>query len=123
MHSLTLLALPLLASAHILPPTLFTRQSTACFIVGTETLPKEVADVATAIAGDVTCAAAATTLDNVPDVTSGGVTFSDVDFSASTLSPLAFALQEFATADPVADTDLQRIQDSRSSPWLSRTLA
>ncbi|KAK8054609.1 hypothetical protein PG994_009676 [Apiospora phragmitis] len=86
----------------------------ACFVVGTETLPKEVADVATSLAGKITCNAKVKTLSGVPDVsTASGVTFSSVDFSQSkTQTPLAFALDKFAT-DPtsLAKTDLQQFQD------------
>lgn len=90
------------------------RQQKACFIVGTETLPKEVSDVAATLAGSITCNAKVKTLSGVPDVsTASGVTFSSVDFSQSkTQTPLAFALDKFAT-DPksLAKTDLKQFQD------------
>lgn len=47
----------------------------------------------------------------MPDVTSGNVTFSDIDFSQSNDTPLQFALNTFATAEPLADSDLQTFQD------------
>jgi hypothetical protein len=103
--------LSLLSSATALP-ALTTRQTNACFIVGNEVLPAEVADVVTAIQNDITCSATAKTISSVPDVTSGNTSFSDIDFSASNQTPLAFALSEFATATPLADTDLQAFQDS-----------
>lgn len=91
-----------------------TRQQKACFVVGTETLPKEVSDVAATLAGSITCNAKVKTLSGVPDVsTASGVTFSSVDFSQSkTQTPLAFALDKFAT-DPtsLAKTDLKQFQD------------
>ncbi|KAI1343148.1 hypothetical protein F5Y15DRAFT_278531 [Xylariaceae sp. FL0016] len=86
--------------------------SSACFLIGSETLPEETADSADALAATVTCSSSATTIDGVPDVTSGATTFSDIDFSQSDQTPLAFALSQFATADPLADTDLQTFQDS-----------
>jgi len=74
--------------------------------VGNTALPAEVADVVTAIENSVTCNAAVKTIGNVPDVIQDGVTFSSINFAASTQSPLAFALSEFATANPLASTDL-----------------
>ena len=86
------------------------RQASACFVVGTQTLPAEVANIVTDIQTDVTCSTS-TTIGNVPDVTSGGSTFSSIDFSKSSQTPLEFALAQFATANPLADTDLQKFQD------------
>ncbi|KAL1867063.1 hypothetical protein Daus18300_006462 [Diaporthe australafricana] len=82
----------------------------ACFVVGSTALPAEVQDSVTAIQSAVTCGTA-TTIDKVPDVTSGAVSFSDVDFSKSSSSPLQFALDTFATAADPADTDLATLQD------------
>ncbi|KAI1416663.1 hypothetical protein F5Y13DRAFT_154456 [Hypoxylon sp. FL1857] len=83
----------------------------ACFVIGSETLPQETADIAADLASTVTCSKSATTISNVPDVTSGSTTFSSIDFSQSSQTPLQFALSQFATADPLADTDLQTFQD------------
>ncbi|KAJ4363649.1 hypothetical protein N0V83_009945 [Neocucurbitaria cava] len=96
-----------LSSAYAITP----RQS-ACFVVGTTALPAEVADVVTSLGSSITCSATVKTLSNVPDVTSGAVSFSSIDFSQSTQTPLQFALSQFATADPLASTDLQTFQDS-----------
>jgi len=89
------------------------RQAKACFVVGTETLPKEVSDVAATLAGSITCNAKVKTLSGVPDVsTASGVTFSSVDFTqAKSQTPLAFALSKFATAPTLADTNLKQFQD------------
>ncbi|KAJ4423104.1 hypothetical protein N0V82_002233 [Gnomoniopsis sp. IMI 355080] len=93
------------------PSEVSSRQAAAaCFVVGKETLPAEVADSVTAIQSSVTCGSG-TTIDNVPDVTSGAVSFSDVDFSKSSDTPLQFALNTFNTSSPLADTDLQTVQD------------
>ncbi|KAH3911977.1 hypothetical protein HBI56_174590 [Parastagonospora nodorum] len=108
-HAITLFSLLSLGAAT---PIIANRQANACFVVGNTALPAEVADVATSLENTVTCSATAKTLSNVPDVTSGGVTFSSIDFSKSPDSPLAFALKEFATANPLANTDLQQFQDS-----------
>lgn len=59
----------------------------------------------------MTCSTTKTTIDNVPDVTSGNVSFSSIDFSQSSSTPLQFALDTFATSSPLADTDLQTVQD------------
>lgn len=82
----------------------------ACFVVGKEALPAEVQDSVTAIQSSVTCGSG-TTIDNVPDVTSGSTTFSDVDFSKSSSSPLQFALDTFATPADPATADLATLQD------------
>lgn len=82
----------------------------ACFVVGKETLPAEVQDSVTAIQSAVTCGSG-TTIDNVPDVTSGSATFSKIDFSKSSSSPLQFALDTFATPADPATADLATLQD------------
>jgi hypothetical protein len=109
-------ALPVIAllgfsTAYVIPDTsLSNRQAAACFVIGKTVLPQEVADAVTAISPGITCSPTAKTLNGVPDVTSGGVSFSSIDFSRSKSSPLQFALDTFATADPVADTDLAKFQ-------------
>lgn len=82
------------------------KRADACFIVGSTTLPAEVSDTAIAIQNNVTCNLAKTTVGKAPDVTSGGITFSSIDFSQSSLTPLNFALTTFATTDPLASSDL-----------------
>jgi hypothetical protein len=109
--STTALSLLSLLGATTALPTLSTRQSNACFIVGTNELPAEVADVVTSIQNRITCSANTTTIGSVPDVSSNGVPFSSIDFSTSDQTPLAFALDQFATETPLADTDLQAFQD------------
>jgi hypothetical protein len=117
MHAHILPTLSLLSIALALPTTnILTRQSNACFVIGNTALPAEVERVNTAIQDSITCSTSATTLSNVPDVTSGSVTFSDIDFSKSGQTPLEFALEKFATADPLASTDLQTFQDSMFYP-------
>jgi len=111
-------AIALLASSALATPvsSKVARQANGspCFVIGQETLPKEVADAATSLQNAVTCSAnGVTTLSGVPDVTSGDVSFSDVDFSqARGQSTLAFALDKFATKTPLASTDLQFFEDS-----------
>ncbi|PKS07408.1 hypothetical protein jhhlp_006011 [Lomentospora prolificans] len=93
-------------------PYVAPRQANACFVIGDEVLPESVVDTVTAVQGSITCNTDVQTLSGVPDVTSGDVTFSDVNFANSDLTPLEFALTEFAAADPLADTDLQRFEDT-----------
>ncbi|KAI1380246.1 hypothetical protein F4677DRAFT_254380 [Hypoxylon crocopeplum] len=112
----TLPKIPFVSSTEVIQLTntaIIPRQSAqqACFVVGDETLPEETADIAAALASTVTCDDSEETIAGVPDVTSGSTTFSSVDFSQSSQTPLEFALSQFATADPLADTDLQTFQD------------
>lgn len=105
--------LSILSTSTARPTTSLThRQANACFVIGSTALPAEVANTVIAIQNDVTCSNTATTLSNVPDVSSGSATFSAIDFSRSSQTPLDFALGEFATAEPLADTDLQAFQDN-----------
>ncbi|KAI0169303.1 hypothetical protein GGR52DRAFT_574522 [Hypoxylon sp. FL1284] len=95
-------------------PVVYMRQNTqnACFLIGDEALPEETADVAANLASTVTCDNTVSTIAGVPDVTSGATSFSSVDFSqASGQTPLEFALSKFATAPPLAATDLEAFQD------------
>lgn len=99
-----------LTKAPATAPTLSTRQA-ACFVIGNTALPAEVEDTVTSIQAAITCDTSTTTISGVPDVTSGDVTFSSIDFSQSSQTPLEFALDKFATASPLASTDLQTFQD------------
>ncbi|KAH7076010.1 hypothetical protein FB567DRAFT_452410 [Paraphoma chrysanthemicola] len=113
MHSTTIFAvLGSFALSAAMPQHIGNRQASACFVIGDTTLPGEVADVVTSIQGDITCSANAKTISNVPDVTSGAVSFSSIDFSKSDQTPLEFALSKFATAEPLASTDLQTFEDN-----------
>ncbi|EHA57879.1 hypothetical protein MGG_05608 [Pyricularia oryzae 70-15] len=82
----------------------------ACFVIGKTTLPKEVSDAAASIAPRVKCNAAVKTIDGVPDVIEGDVAFSKINFAESKQTPLAFALENFKTATPLASTDLKKFQ-------------
>ncbi|KAL7754502.1 hypothetical protein RI367_000487 [Sorochytrium milnesiophthora] len=83
----------------------------ACFLVGNETLPAEVAAGIPRLEQAVTCNLNRKTIGNVPDVRSGRVTFTSVDFSKSKQPTLAFALSRFKTASPLASNDLRVFQD------------
>ncbi len=108
-----LAVLSIFSASMALPTTDITsRQANACFVIGNTALPGEVADTVAAIQNAVTCSNTATTISNVPDVSSGSATFSAIDFSKSSQTPLEFAISQFATAEPLADTDLQTFQDN-----------
>ncbi|GAW23513.1 hypothetical protein ANO14919_130720 [Xylariales sp. No.14919] len=109
--------IPFVASSDVIPIragpiAIAARQNQACFVIGSETLPQETADVADELANVVTCSNSATSIAGVPDVTSGSTSFSSIDFSQSNQSPLQFALSNFATEDQLANTDLQFFQDA-----------
>ncbi|CAG7562163.1 unnamed protein product [Fusarium equiseti] len=99
-----------LAGTAFAAPHLAKRQN-PCFIVGNEVLPEEVSNSAAGLASAVTCDTSRTTIDGVPDVNSNGVTFSSVNFAESGQSPLAFALDQFATSSPLADNDVNKFQN------------
>ncbi|KAH6721316.1 hypothetical protein DL95DRAFT_461624 [Leptodontidium sp. 2 PMI_412] len=111
MHSTTLISALALAGTAFSVPLFHPRQADACFIIGSTTLPAEVADVVTSLANTITCSSSSTTLSGVPDVTSGSTTFSSINFASSSSSALTFALSEFATETPLASTDLALFQD------------
>jgi hypothetical protein len=101
-----------LTSAWVIPDTTLTsRQAKACFVVGNTVLPQEVVDSVTSVQSSITCDPALKTLSGVPDVTSGTTSFSSIDFSKSNASPLQFSLDKFATATPLASTNLAAFQD------------
>ncbi|CAG8952376.1 hypothetical protein HYFRA_00001123 [Hymenoscyphus fraxineus] len=93
------------------PISLESRQAKLCTLVGTQTLPKEVQDAADNLASKVTCDPTKKTIEGVPDAISGTVSFSSIDFSKSKDSSLTFALKEFATAEPLASSDVALFTD------------
>ncbi|KAK0623919.1 hypothetical protein B0T14DRAFT_565235 [Immersiella caudata] len=86
------------------------RQTRACFIVGSEVLPAEVANIVTDLQPRITCDPTQRTLSGVPDVSSGDVSFSSINFATSGQSALEFALDRFATRTPLASNDLATFQ-------------
>lgn len=94
----------------ILASHLHKRQN-ACFVIGSETLPDEISSIASSLANTITCDTSQITIDGVPDVSSGGVSFSSINFANSGQSPLAFSLDQFATSWPLAGNDLQAFQN------------
>ncbi|KAI0870860.1 hypothetical protein GGS24DRAFT_492699 [Hypoxylon argillaceum] len=107
--------LPFITSADVIPISrspVAARATSACFVVGSDALPAETEDVVTSLVDVVTCSRSATTIAGVPDVTAGSATFSQLDFSQSDESPLAFALSTFATEDPLSSSNLAFFQDA-----------
>ncbi|KAK1227774.1 hypothetical protein PQX77_009214 [Marasmius sp. AFHP31] len=86
------------------------RQAAPCFVTGSVALPKEVSDGLAGLSG-VTCDNSVQVVPGVPDVSSGGVKFSDIDFQKSSLSTLGFSLQTFATPADPATADLALLQN------------
>ncbi|KAF5004091.1 hypothetical protein FDECE_9406 [Fusarium decemcellulare] len=103
-------SLVVFASSAFAAPHLSKRQN-PCFVIGSEALPEEVSSLATSLASTVTCDTSQTTIEGVPDVSSGGVTFSSINFAESGQTPLAFSLDRFATTSPLADNDLELFQN------------
>ena len=93
-----------------LAPIVSERQ-TPCFIVGNQELPEDVSSVATSLANTITCNPVRTTISGVPDVISGGISFSSINFEESDQSPLAFSINEFATISPLKNNDLEKFQN------------
>ncbi|KAL1888791.1 hypothetical protein Sste5346_009345 [Sporothrix stenoceras] len=87
------------------------RASNLCFVIGNTVLPAETQTAADALADVITCSTTTTTIDNVPDVTAGDVSFSQINFANSKDSTLQFALNEFATSSPLANNDLATFQN------------
>ncbi|CAE6495008.1 unnamed protein product [Rhizoctonia solani] len=103
--------LSLLISLVAAAPTVHRRQS-ACFLVGKTALPAEVSSGVSALASQVTCGTK--TIANtggVPDVTSGGISFSSIDFQSSQKSPVGFALDTFKTPADPATANLATLQN------------
>ncbi|KAF6827815.1 hypothetical protein CMUS01_08853 [Colletotrichum musicola] len=99
------------AGTALAAPQLAPRQN-ACFVVGNSVLPQEVSDAVTSLQNKVTCDTSKTTIGKVPDVDAGGVTFSSINFAnAKGQTPLAFALEKFATTEPLASNDLTKFQN------------
>ncbi|TPX18606.1 uncharacterized protein E0L32_002463 [Thyridium curvatum] len=112
MKTSVILAALACAGTGLAAPAVAERQAAKpCFVIGSTTLPKEVSAAGAALANTVTCSRTAKTLSGVPDVTAGTTSFSAIDFSKSKQSTLAFALDKFATASPLAGNDLKKFQN------------
>ncbi|KAB5582819.1 hypothetical protein GE09DRAFT_1049772 [Coniochaeta sp. 2T2.1] len=109
----TLTSLVLLAAASTTLASPIQARQNPCFIIGSTALPAEVSASVASISSVITCTPNTNVLQGVPDVVSGGVSFSSVNFAASSSnqSPLAFALSKFATKSPLASNDLAKFQN------------
>ncbi|KAJ7630785.1 hypothetical protein FB45DRAFT_1027968 [Roridomyces roridus] len=107
-HSLFLGSL--VATAYSIPLPLLGR-ATPCFATGSVALPAEVAAGIPALESAVTCNAKIQVATGVPDIISGGIAFSTIDFQTSSSSPLGFALSTFATPTDPATADLATLQN------------
>ncbi|KAF7306780.1 hypothetical protein MIND_00469700 [Mycena indigotica] len=101
--------LSLVATALSAPLSLL-RRANPCFVTGSVALPAEVANSLQGLKA-VTCNAKRQVAPGVPDVTSGGIAFSSIDFQKSSLSPLGFALATFKTPTDPAKADLKTLQN------------
>ncbi|KAK7691518.1 hypothetical protein QCA50_004917 [Cerrena zonata] len=113
MFSVALKALTVLLSVSALAGAapLQTRQSKPCFVTGSVALPAEVSSGLDALSKSITCDATKQVAPGVPDVTSGGISFSSIDFQKSKLSPVGFALATFPTPDDPAQADTAKLQN------------
>ncbi|KAE9403995.1 hypothetical protein BT96DRAFT_854173 [Gymnopus androsaceus JB14] len=103
----------LLTVASLLSPAFsapLAKRANPCFVTGSVALPAEVSEGLPALSG-VTCNTAVQVASGVPDVISGGIAFSTIDFQNSSLSPLGFALQTFTTPTDPAGADLTTLQN------------
>ncbi|KAK7439808.1 hypothetical protein VKT23_017384 [Stygiomarasmius scandens] len=106
----------LFASASALLSSVFAapapvRRQNPCFVTGPVALPAEVSSGLTSLTPAITCDNSVQVAPGVPDVSSGGVKFSQIDFQKSSSSPIGFALQTFKTPADPADADLELLQN------------
>ncbi|KIJ56374.1 hypothetical protein M422DRAFT_57700 [Sphaerobolus stellatus SS14] len=87
------------------------KRANPCFVTGNVTLPAEVADGLPALEKVITCSNAVRVVSGAPDVTSGGISFSSVDFSKFSKSPVGFALSKFTTPTDPAKVNLALLQN------------
>ncbi|KAJ7076557.1 hypothetical protein B0H15DRAFT_863688 [Mycena belliarum] len=108
-RSLVLLSL-FAATAFSAPLSLFQRAN-PCFVTGSVALPAEITSGLSALSRAVRCNAKIQVAPGVPDITSGKVAFSKIDFQKSSASPLGFALATFKTPKDPAKADLATLQN------------
>jgi len=128
-----LLLLSFAATALSAPLSLFKRAN-PCFVTGSVALPAEVSAGIPALEAAVTCNPKIQVATGVPDIISGGIAYSTIDFQKSSLSPVGFALATFKTPTDPATADLTTLQNQlntylaleagvRSQPGSSALLA
>ncbi|KAF9466700.1 hypothetical protein BDZ94DRAFT_1157217, partial [Collybia nuda] len=87
------------------------KRANPCFVTGSVALAPEVIAGLPALEKAVTCNAALQVAPGVPDIISGGIAYSTIDFQKSKSSPLGFALTKFATPATPATADLALLQN------------
>jgi len=92
-------------------PLSFLKRANPCFVTGSVALPAEVAAGLPALESAVTCNAKIQVATGVPDIISGGIAYSSIDFQKSSASPLGFALATFKTPTDPATADLATLQN------------
>ncbi|KAJ6574957.1 hypothetical protein B0H19DRAFT_1126525 [Mycena capillaripes] len=133
MFSRSLLLVSFAAAAFAIPLP-FMKRAGACFVTGSVALPAEVSAGIPALEQAVTCNPKIQVATGVPDIISGGIAYSSIDFQKSSASPLGFALATFATPEDPATADLATLQNQlndylaleagvRSQPGTSALLA
>ncbi|KAJ7492770.1 hypothetical protein FB451DRAFT_1219523 [Mycena latifolia] len=122
------------AATALSAPLSFFKRASPCFVTGSVALPAEVAAGLPAFENAITCNAKIQVAPGVPDITSGGIAYSTIDFQKSSASPLGFALATFKTPTDPATADLTTLQNQlndylaleagvRSQPGSSALLA
>ncbi|KAJ7706336.1 hypothetical protein B0H17DRAFT_1156649 [Mycena rosella] len=121
------------AATALSAPLSFLKRANPCFVTGSVALPAEVSSGLGALSA-VTCNAKLQVAPGVPDIVSGGIAYSTIDFQKSSASPLGFALATFKTPTDPATADLATLQNQlndylaleagvRSQPGTSALLA
>ncbi|KAF7310780.1 hypothetical protein HMN09_00621000 [Mycena chlorophos] len=101
-----------LAATALSAPLSFFRRANPCFVTGSVALPAEVAEGLPALeAAPVTCNSNIQVAPGVPDIYSGGIEYSTIDFQKSSLSPVGFALATFKTPSNPETADLDTLQN------------
>ncbi|KAF2181920.1 hypothetical protein K469DRAFT_670287 [Zopfia rhizophila CBS 207.26] len=108
--SVSLLCFSMLVSQALSIPLFTPRQPGPCFIIGDTALPAETQEAADALASSITCDTSRKTIGNVPDVSTSTQSFSNVNFAASSSTPLQFALDSFKTSTPLSSSNLRNFQ-------------
>ncbi|KAF2470227.1 uncharacterized protein BDR25DRAFT_304159 [Lindgomyces ingoldianus] len=90
-------------------PFFYRRETTPCFLTGSNPLPTEIQVAANAFASSITCDFSRRTIGNVPDVSTSTQSFSNINFVSSS-TPLRFALDNFATATPLSASSLRILE-------------
>ncbi|KAF8213202.1 hypothetical protein K438DRAFT_1915374 [Mycena galopus ATCC 62051] len=106
----SLLLVSFVATAIAFPLPSLLKRANPCFVTGSVALPAEVSAGLPALQA-VTCNTQIQVAPGVPDIISGGIAYSSIDFQKSSASPLGFALATFTTPTDPATADLPTLQN------------